>query len=41
LLLNSSLVIQTIEVLNQADISDFDKELIGKADFFIVVDEDM
>ena len=25
----------------QADISEFDKELIGNADFFIVVDEDM
>jgi hypothetical protein len=41
LLLNSILVIQTIEVLEQADVSDFDKELIGNADFFIFVDEDM
>ena len=39
--LNSSLVIQTIEVVEQADVSEFDKELIGNADFFIVVDEDM
>ena len=39
--LNSGLAIQTIEVVEQADVSDFDKELIGNADFFIVVDEDM
>ena len=39
--LNSSLVIQTIEAVVQADVSEFDKELIGNADFFIVVDEDM
>ena len=39
--LNSSLAIQTIEVVEQADVSEFDKELIGNADFFIVVDEDM
>ena len=39
--LNSHLDITTIEVVAQADISEFDKELIGNADFFIVVDEDM
>jgi hypothetical protein len=39
--LNSSLAIHTTEVLEQADISEFDKELIGNADFFIVFDEDM
>ena len=39
--LNSSLAIQTIEVVEQADVSEFDKKLIGNADFFIVVDEDM
>ena len=39
--LNSSLAIQTIEVVEQPDVSEFDKELIGNADFFIVVDEDM
>jgi len=39
--LNSELSIVTIEVLEQEDISDFDTELIGNADFFIVVDEDM
>ena len=30
-----------IEVLEQSDIAEFDKELIGNADYFIVVDEDM
>ena len=39
--LNSSLAIQTLEVVEHADVSEFDKELIGNADFFIVVDEDM
>ena len=39
--LDSDLDITTIEVVEQADISEFDKELIGNADFFIVVDEDM
>ena len=39
--LNSNLDISTIEVVEQVDISKFDKELIGNADFFIVVDEDM
>ena len=39
--LDSDLDITTIEVVEQADISEFDKELIRNADFFIVVDEDM
>lgn len=39
--LNSDLNITTIEVVEQAGISAFDKELLGNADFFIVVDEDM
>jgi uncharacterized iron-regulated protein len=39
--LNSELSFTTIEVVEQADISEFDKELLGNADFFIVVDEDM
>ena len=39
--LDSDLDITTIEVVEQANISEFDKELIGDADFFIVVDEDM
>ncbi len=39
--LNPSLTIQTIEVVEQADISEFNKELKTNADFFIVVDEDM
>ena len=39
--LNPNLDISTIEVVEQIDISKFDKELIGNADFFIVVDEDM
>jgi len=39
--LNKELSITTIEVVEQADISEFDKNLLGNADFFIVVDEDM
>ena len=39
--LDDSLKILTIEAVEQAEISDFDRELIGNADFFIVVDEDM
>ena len=39
--LNKELSITTIEVVEQADISEFDKKLLGNADFFIVVDEDM
>ena len=39
--LNPDLKISTIEVVEQADISKFDNELLGNADFFIVVDEDM
>jgi len=39
--LNPDLNITTIEVVEQEDISEFDEELIGNADFFIVVDEDM
>ena len=39
--LNPDLDITTIEVVEQANISKFDKELKGNADFFIVVDEDM
>ncbi|MBT3417193.1 MAG: ChaN family lipoprotein [Flavobacteriales bacterium] len=39
--LNSDLDIVTIEVVEQEDISQFDEELIGNADYFIVVDEDM
>ena len=39
--LNPDLDILTIEVVEQTDISKFDKELIGNADFYIVVDEDM
>lgn len=39
--LDSDLDIITIEVVEQSDISEFDKGLIGNADFFIVVDEDM
>ena len=39
--LNSELSITTIEVVEQVDISVFDKELLGNADFFIVVDEGM
>ncbi|MDC0201775.1 ChaN family lipoprotein [Flavobacteriales bacterium] len=39
--LNPDLDILTIEVLEQEDISEFDEELIGNADYFIVVDEDM
>ena len=39
--LDDSLKILTIEAVEQADIFDFDQELIGNADFFIVVDEDM
>ena len=39
--LNPDLDIKTIEVVEQADVTEFDKELIGNADFFIVVDEDM
>jgi hypothetical protein len=39
--LNPDLDILTIEVVEQEDISQFDKELIGNADFYIIVDEDM
>lgn len=39
--LNPDLDILTIEVTEQSNISKFDKELIGNADYFIVVDEDM
>ena len=39
--LNPDLNIVTIEVVEQEDISQFDEELIGNADYFIVVDEDM
>ena len=39
--LNPDLDILTIEVVEQSDITEFDKELIGNADYFIVVDEDM
>ena len=39
--LNADLNIKTIEVVKQEDISRFDDELLGNADFFIVVDEDM
>jgi len=39
--LNPDLYITTIEVIEQEDISEFDEKLIGNADFFIVVDEDM
>jgi hypothetical protein len=39
--LNPDLDILTIEVVEQEDIAEFDKELIGNADYFIVVDEDM
>ena len=35
--LDDSLKIFTIEAVEQADISDFDQELIGNADFFSVV----
>jgi len=41
LLLNSSLAIQTIDLVEQVDVSELDKELIGNTDFFIVIDEDM
>ena len=39
--LNPALDIVTIEVVEQEDIYQFDEELIGNADYFIVVDEDM
>ncbi len=39
--LNPALDILTIEVVEQADITEFDEELLGNADYFIVVDEDM
>ena len=39
--LNPDLSFTTIEVVEQEDISEFDKELLGNADYFIVVDEDM
>ena len=39
--LNPDLNIVTIEVSEQTDISKFNEELIGNADFYIVVDEDM
>ncbi len=39
--LNSSLNISTIEVVEQSDIKEFNMEILGNADFFIVVDEDM
>jgi hypothetical protein len=39
--LNPALNITTIEIAEQEDVSQFDEELIGNADFFIVVDEDM
>lgn len=39
--LNSALSIRTIEVVESKNIEVFDKELIGNADFFILVDEDM
>ena len=39
--LNSDLIFSTIEVLEQEDISNFDEDILGYADFFIVVDKDM
>ena len=36
--LNPGLDILTIEVVEQSDITEFDEELIGNADSFIVVD---
>tara|TARA_B100000700_G_C15039254_1_gene854458 strand:+ start:154 stop:1014 length:861 start_codon:yes stop_codon:yes gene_type:complete len=39
--LNPSLNVVTIEVVEQEDVTEFDKKLIGNADFFIVVDKDM
>jgi len=39
--LNPDLNITTIEVVEQVDIAKFDEELIGNADYFILVDEDM
>ena len=39
--LNPDLDILTIEVVEQSDITEFDEELLGNADYFIVVDEDM
>tara|TARA_Y100000389_G_C17335016_1_gene450164 strand:+ start:40 stop:189 length:150 start_codon:yes stop_codon:yes gene_type:complete len=39
--LNPGLDILTIEVVEQSDITEFDEELIGNADYFIVVDKDM
>ena len=39
--LNPDLNITTIEVVKQENISQFDEGLIGNADYFIVVDEDM
>ena len=39
--IDSSLDIFTIEVTEQEDISKFNQEIIGNADYFIVVDEDM
>ena len=39
--LNSSLIFTTIEVVEQEKIMEFNIELIGNADFFIIVDEDM
>jgi len=39
--LDDRLKVVTIEVVEQANINDFNKDIIGNADFFIVVDEDM
>lgn len=39
--LNADLNIKTIEVVEQEDISRFDDKLLGNADFFTVLDEDM
>ena len=39
--LNPDFKITTIEVAEQEDIFKFDEELLGNADYFIVVDEDM
>jgi hypothetical protein len=39
--LNPDLDIKTIEVVEKEDISQFDNALLGNADFFILVDEDM
>ena len=39
--IDASLEIFTIEVTEQEDITEFNKEIIGNADYFIVVDEDM